>query len=87
MNEDSRSNSQLPTIIEGQITTLDSPLKRKSFLSNKDYPSTQHVDFERQLSPLDPMSDRVSTILVWQHLTVQIREDKRREFLSTNEIL
>ncbi len=35
--------------------------------------------FERQLSLLDPMSDRVSTILVWQNLTVQIREDKKKE--------
>lgn len=45
--------------------------------------SSSHYDaFERQLSPLDPMSDRVSTILVWQHLTVQIREDKRKEFFQ-----
>ena len=35
--------------------------------------------FERQLSLLDPNSDRVSTILVWQNLTVQIRENKRKE--------
>ena len=36
---------------------------------------------ERQLSLLDPMSDRVSTILVWQNLTVTTREKKRTEFL------
>ena len=44
--------------------------------------SLDHVPFERQLSPIDPMSDRVSTILVWQNLTVQIREDKRKEFFQ-----
>jgi hypothetical protein len=37
---------------------------------------------ERQLSILDPMSDRVSTILVWQNLTVSTREDKKKEFLQ-----
>ncbi|CAF0758276.1 unnamed protein product [Adineta ricciae] len=37
---------------------------------------------ERQLSILDPMSDRVSTILVWQNLTVQARENKRKEFFK-----
>jgi hypothetical protein len=41
--------------------------------------STGTEPLERQLSLLDPMSDRVSTILVWQNLTVQIREDKRKE--------
>lgn len=38
--------------------------------------------FERQLSQLDPKSDRVSTILVWQNLTVQIRPDKRKEVIQ-----
>ena len=38
--------------------------------------------FERQLSQLDPKSDRVSTILVWQNLTVQIRTDKRKEVIQ-----
>jgi hypothetical protein len=37
---------------------------------------------ERQLSLLDPMSDRVSTILVWQNLTVSTREDKQKEILQ-----
>ncbi|CAF3774074.1 unnamed protein product [Adineta steineri] len=36
--------------------------------------------FERQLSQLDPTSDRVSTILVWERLTVLSREDKTTEF-------
>jgi hypothetical protein len=42
-------------------------------------PSTALRPIETQLSLLDPMSDRVSSILVWQYLTVQIREDKRKE--------
>jgi hypothetical protein len=37
---------------------------------------------ERQLSILDPMSDRVSTILVWKNLTVQARPNKREEFFK-----
>jgi len=44
--------------------------------------STGLGSFERQSSLLDPMSDRVSTILVWQNLTVQVREDKHKEFLQ-----
>lgn len=35
---------------------------------------------ERHLSILDPMSDRVSTILVWQNLSVQARESRYTEF-------
>ena len=35
---------------------------------------------ERQLSLLDPLSDRVSTILVWQNLSVSSRGDKKKEF-------
>ena len=37
---------------------------------------------ERQLSILDPMSDRVSTILVWQNLSVQAREKRTTEFFE-----
>jgi hypothetical protein len=37
---------------------------------------------ERQLSILDPTTDRVSTILVWKNLTVQARENKRKEFFQ-----
>ena len=40
------------------------------------------LTYERQLSLLDPLSDRVSTILVWQNITVQIRQDKRDEFFQ-----
>ena len=62
---------QTPTTQNETMKTID---QEKS--------SSHYAIFERQLSPLDPMSDRVSTILVWQHLTVQIREDKRKEFFQ-----
>ena len=35
---------------------------------------------ERQLSILDPTSDRVSTILTWKNLSVQARENRMKEF-------
>ena len=37
---------------------------------------------ERQLSILDPMSDRVSTILVWQNLTVQLDKVNEKNFFN-----
>ncbi|UJR22373.1 hypothetical protein I4U23_025435 [Adineta vaga] len=37
---------------------------------------------DRQLSLLDPLSDRVSTILVWQSLSVSTRPDKKKEFFQ-----
>jgi hypothetical protein len=44
--------------------------------------STGTGTFERQLSILDPMSDRVSTILVWKNLIVSTREDKKKQFFQ-----
>ena len=44
---------------------------------------TDLVDmYQRQLSILDPLSDRVSTILVWKNLSVYTREDKTKEILQ-----
>jgi hypothetical protein len=37
---------------------------------------------ERQLSILDPLSDRVSTILVWQNLTVSSRKNRHEEIFQ-----
>ena len=37
---------------------------------------------QRQLSILDPFSDRVSTILVWKNLSVYTREDKAKEMFQ-----
>ncbi|CAF3762149.1 unnamed protein product [Adineta steineri] len=44
--------------------------------------STILESFERQLSLPDSISDRASTILVWQNLTVSTREDRRKEFFQ-----
>jgi hypothetical protein len=44
--------------------------------------STADSPFERQLSMLDPLSARVSTILVWKNLTVLTREDRAKEFFQ-----
>lgn len=44
--------------------------------------ATARMPFERQLSLLDPTSDRVSTILVWKNLTVLTREDPAKEFFQ-----
>jgi hypothetical protein len=44
--------------------------------------STATGPFERQLSIIDPMSDRVSTILVWKNLIVSTREDKKKQFFQ-----
>jgi hypothetical protein len=50
--------------------------------TQKQHRSTVLEPNERQLSLLDPFSDRVSTILVWQNLTVSSRGDKRRDFFK-----
>ncbi|CAF1334690.1 unnamed protein product, partial [Rotaria sordida] len=52
-----------------------------SAITDHKHNSATDVDpFQRQLSILDPLSDRVSTILVWKNLTVLTREDKVTEF-------
>ena len=77
----SASAAQYSTISEVSTNTVDSAsLTRSSNYNNhSNRRSTGLEPFERQLSLLDPMSDRVSIILVWQNLTVQIREDKKKE--------
>jgi hypothetical protein len=70
-----------PTNTTGSVKSIEAPPSACSsdynFRSHRR--STGLIPFERQLSLLDPMSDRVSTILVWKNLTVQIREDKKKE--------
>jgi hypothetical protein len=56
------------------IHSIDRPQQQRQ--------STGVAPYERQLSLLDPLSDRVSTILVWQNLTVSSRGDKRKEFFQ-----
>ena len=72
---------EIPGDIMGTIKSTGAPPSASSFGYKRhlNLRSTESKPYERQLSLLDPMSDRVSTILVWQHLTVQIREDKKKE--------
>ena len=37
---------------------------------------------QKQESLVDPTSDRIGTVLVWQNLTVSTRENKRKEFFQ-----
>jgi hypothetical protein len=73
-----RPTSSFAIISEVPINTTHSPCS--SVYNHHSHCQKSDLEpFERQLSLLDPMSDRVSTILVWQNLTVQIREDKKKE--------
>ena len=38
--------------------------------------------YDRQLSLIDPLSDRVTTVLVWQNLTVTSYEGKNQELMK-----
>ncbi|CAF2502773.1 unnamed protein product [Rotaria sp. Silwood2] len=64
------------------ITFVSSPSASSS--SNSHQQQRQSIGtepYERQLSILDPTSDRVSTILVWQNLIVSAREAKKLQFI------
>lgn len=72
-----------PVIFEVTTDATAPPGKSPGFNPHSHYRrSSASKTFERQLSQLDPRSDRVSTILVWQNLTVQIRADKRKEVIQ-----
>lgn len=64
-------------ILDAIIPSVDS---RVTIVNDEVRPP--QAPFERQLSILDPLSDRVSTILVWKSLTVSSREDKNRELFK-----
>jgi hypothetical protein len=65
------------------VTFVPPPSAASSSYNHQQYRrSTVTGPSERQLSILDPMSDRVSTILVWQNLVVSTREDKRKQFFQ-----
>jgi hypothetical protein len=74
---------ELPTDVITAGTT-DIPFPSPPTIHN--HPSHRRAidleSLERQSSLPDPMSDRVSTILVWQNLTVSTREDKAKGFLQ-----
>jgi hypothetical protein len=72
---------EIPTNTTSSLKSIGAPpsICSSDYNRHSHRRSTGLGPLERQLSLLDPMSDRVSTILVWQNLTVQIREDKRKE--------
>ena len=55
------------------------PARSSNFIQQQERRrSTGTAPFERQLSILDPMSDRVSTILAWKNLVVFTRDESRK---------
>jgi hypothetical protein len=91
----STSAATFPVIYEVSSDNTDSMKPEISFgpasssvslatnFAQKQRRSTGTGSYERQLSILDPMSDRVSTILVWQNLNVYAGGD-RGGFFSRN---
>lgn len=85
----SQSDHHLP--LSGSKEKMNvKPLPRTTSAAASTFPLTISSDqrvansgpIERQTSSTDPASDRVSTVLVWQNLTVSTRENKRKEFLQ-----
>jgi hypothetical protein len=90
--------STFPVIPEAPAEALhaaaaDLPCPSPSFQLPVSAPPTVHTEstkpratifgsFEREASVPDPMSDSVSTILVWQNLTVSTREKPNKTFLQ-----
>ncbi|CAF3879499.1 unnamed protein product [Rotaria magnacalcarata] len=78
----------LSSMYKANVTTagsshdLPSITSSASFADQRNLRSSASKPKERQLSILDPLSDRVSTILVWKNLTVQARPSKREEFFQ-----
>ncbi|CAM2701767.1 unnamed protein product [Rotaria socialis] len=66
----------------GSSHSLPTTTSSASFTDQSNHRSSALKQNERQLSILDPLSDRVSTILVWKNLTVHARPSKREEFFQ-----
>ena len=78
-----RGISEVPTNIKNTMTNGPPPsASSASFNQHQSRKSSALGPFDRQLSLLDPMSDRVSTILVWKNLTVEARPSKSTEFFK-----
>lgn len=82
----SASTSQSPYNREISTNTTTNGPPTASSTTSFTYPASGRTTAlgpnERHLSILDPLSDRVSTVLVWQNLSVEAREDKRKEFFQ-----
>ena len=70
----------LPRTTSATASTF--PVQRFLSPTTPPIPSSNCEPVERQGSLVDPTSDRVSTVLVWQHLTVSTRENKQKEFFQ-----
>jgi hypothetical protein len=88
------STASFPVIYEVSTDQIDPTQSQTSFapppsassaaqLQQQRRRSSAQGPNERQLSILDPMTDRVSTILVWQNLSVHTRETMLQEFIQT----
>ena len=90
----SSSKNSFPVIYEASMEGRD-PIRSESSFTH--HPSSSSITLmqnqtrrrssaqgpqDRQLSILDPTTDRVSTILVWKNLSVQARESKWREMMQ-----
>ena len=74
---------EVPSNVDtNDVTFAPPPAAASAGYNNQHRRSTGTGPHERQLSILDPMSDRVSTILVWQNLLVSTRVDKRKQFIQ-----
>ncbi|CAF4484935.1 unnamed protein product [Rotaria sp. Silwood2] len=92
-DDQSASSSAFPIVPEIPTNTINTivseisnepppPAFSASFTEQQHRRSSALKPIERQLSILDPMSDRVSTILVWKNLTVQARQNRQKEFFQ-----
>ncbi|CAF1270390.1 unnamed protein product [Rotaria sordida] len=83
LNEEESTNDYTTNLsVPGNSNELPSSFSSASFTEQQHRQSSTLKPFERQLSILDPMSDRVSTILVWENITVQVRPNKQKEFFQ-----
>lgn len=84
----SSSSNALPGIAEIPTSTITTAVQPSSYtdltnVNQRDRRKSSALGSnERQLSIIDPLSDRVSTILVWEDLAVQARPSKRKEFFQ-----
>ena len=79
----SQSDCRLPMASLPRTTSDLTPINRTNSVTNNSISPNLVANIytkERQASVLDPMSDRVSTILVWQNLIVSTRGDKKNKF-------
>ncbi len=85
----STTNAICPVACDIQSVTMSMSTSDVKFapaesisMSRQNLRLSTRESLECQFSSIDPKSDRVSTILVWQNLIVKTREDKRKELFQ-----